>query len=313
MTYTGIHHVSVLVRDAKKSFHFYRHTLGLTLTLKTVNQDDPSMYHIFFGDSIGQEGSEFTLFEMTNYHAHRHGTQGIDRVVFSIPSLDALNFWKTRLSLLGVDYHEPATTFEKNSIYFADDDGMQLGITVDEQAPRQHITQHPEIPYDYALIAIKSVHLRVRKPQLTTDFLANVLGWYVTQTIHNVTQLTIDNAFKQHVYVIEDTTSPQEYLGVGGMHHVAFGVSDDMTLNAVIDALNHRNLRHQGVIDREFFKAVYTREPNSIIIEIATPIIKKAIAIPIQYSAFEDFPLVLPHFLESQRTDITLKFNRFST
>ncbi|HFI0161996.1 TPA: VOC family protein [Streptococcus suis] len=132
MNNTGIHHISSLVGNIHQAYHFYHHILGLKLTWKTVNQEDSSMYHLFFGDEEGRFGTEYTIFDMPNHPSHRNGTNRLERTVFLVKDLEALEFWQKRLTEFEVE-NEGIQAFGNGHILnFQDEDGQLLGLTYHE-------------------------------------------------------------------------------------------------------------------------------------------------------------------------------------
>ena len=248
MKNTGIHHVSVLVRSAKKAYDFYTNILGLRMFLKTVNQDDPTMYHLFFGDQEAREGTEFTVFEMSHFRDNQFGTNAIERVMFLVPSVESLYFWQERLEKMGVLHYGIETFRNQEILRFEDFDGMKLGLMVAKDASIAKGTPHPEIPDEHLIFGMGAVFLRVRYLEASLDMLTTRLGFTQEEPIdyfnHTLIPLHIHNLWQHEIYLIEDKDNKRERLGVGGMHHIAFGVDNEATLAAFAQYLDEENIHH---------------------------------------------------------------------
>lgn len=308
MKNTGIHHVSVLVRSAEKAYDFYTNILGLKMFLKTVNQDDSTMYHLFFGDQEAREGTEFTVFEMSHFRDNQFGTNAIERVMFLVPSVESLYFWQERLEKMGVLHYGIETFRNQEILRFEDFDGMKLGLMVAKDASIAKGTPHPEIPDEHLIFGMGAVFLRVRYLEASLDMLTTRLGFTQEEPIdyfnHTLIPLHIHNLWQHEIYLIEDKDNKRERLGVGGMHHIAFGVDNEATLAAFAQYLDEENIHHSGIVNREFFQSLYYREPNSILYEIATPPIDRVPYLQTPQATFDEYELILPSFLEDQRATI---------
>lgn len=312
MENSGIHHISVISRDAKSAYDFYHRILGMRLTLKTVNQDTHSMYHLFFGDETGRAGTEFSVFPMPDSRDHQPGTNGIERVIFYVPSEKALAFWLQRFESWGVKHQPVEDYLGERVLFFEDMEKMKLGLVVapEEVASMAQPFNFEAIPAEFAIFGMAQVHLRVKDRLATQDILTKKLKFHQLAQGefkgHPVTQLINHNQWQHQVHLIEDTESSRERLGIGGVHHVAFGVSDTEEMKEVLEYVETLSIGHTGIKDREFFHAAYFREPNKTVIELSTPLIN----IKEHYTAieadldFESIPLTLPRFLEDQRKSI---------
>lgn len=315
MQNTGIHHISVLSSSAKKAYDFYHRVLGLKLILKTVNQDEPSMYHLFFGDEAGRGGTEFTVFEMKATNRNVFGTNALERSLFLVPSEDALTYWEQRLDQFGVEHCGIEAYDDGKILRFEDEDGQRLGLV----APRQPLSGmnayvSPEIEAAHAIQGIAAIHMRVRYPEATGKLLVNYFNFYLAKKFED-NGFTVwvyrndDSDFQHEVHIIEDKTSAIQRLGVGGIHHVAFGVESVADLQQLQEDLDNKNVISSGIVDREFIVSSYFREPNYNLFEVATPLNKSPESFPNQQLAFDEIPLFLPEFLEAQRESIERDVN----
>lgn len=304
-----IHHVSVINRDIEKTFHFYHDILGLDLLLKTVNQDDVEMYHLFFGDTKGRPGTEFTIFQMKTGSEKQFGTNTIERTVFAVPTEEALDFWEQRLNQFGVFNCEMEQYNDAKILRFEDYDGVQLGLTAVTDSRNVFFgNKTQEIALKDAIVGIDSVHLRVRYPKASINILGEYFNLKPIKMMQDnkwqVTVLTKENSLlDQEIHLIEDKTNPLEVQGIGSTHHVALSVKNKAELEAIEAKILERNFTNSGIKNREFFHSLYFREPNNLLIEVATEetnLTKESY----QNLSFDEIPLALPAFLEPRRNFI---------
>lgn len=304
-----IHHVSVINRDVAKTFQFYREVLGLDLLMKTVNQDDIEMYHLFFSDTKGRPGTEFTIFQMQTGRDKQFGTNAIERTVFAVPSEAALQFWEKRLNDLGLFNCEIESYNDSKILRFEDYDGVQLGLTPVTDTRNEfyaHATE--EITLENAIIGIDSVHLRVRYPKATANILTHYYDLEPVKLLQdNDLQVTVlskaNSLFDQEIHLIEDKDRSLEVQGIGSAHHIALSVKDKAELEIVEEKVVERNFVNSGIKNREFFYSFYFRESNNILFETATEEITLEKE-TYEEAAFDKIPLYLPSFLEPRRNFI---------
>lgn len=307
-----IHHVSVINRDSKRSYEFYHNILGLEFILKTVNQDDMEMYHLFFGDTTGRPGTEFSVFEMKNGVDKKYGTNALERNVFAVPSIESLYFWEKRLQQFGIFNCEIEDYNDTKILRFEDYDGVQLGFIPVKPSKEPYFPRATEeIPLEHAILGIDSIHCRVRYAAASARSFENFFGLKTTKKFsdndYEVTVLTKDDVlFNQELHLFEDRTRNLEIMGSGGIQHIALNVKTESTLLTVEEKIMNKNIHYSGIMNREFFKSLYYRDPNSLLIEVATEEIdfKKP---DITGLTFEEIPLYLPDFLEERRSFIESK------
>ncbi|MBG9981238.1 VOC family protein [Facklamia lactis] len=300
--------MSVLVSDAHQAHSFYHQVLGMKLLIKIVNQENPAMYHLFYGDQKGRAGTEFTIFEMKDHVQHQHGTKGIDRVVFLVSETATFDIWTQRFDRMGVR-HQRLDYLGQEALFFEDPEGMRLGMV---KANQEIKDAKPfllgDIPREEAIIGIGQVHLRVVKREGTCQLLEEFLGFVDSSEQEfegfPITILQVHHHFHQQVHLIEDRQSPRERLGVEGMHHVAFGLSSEVELEEMSSTLLETGYYHTGKKDREFFQALYFREDNQIVFELSTSFHFGDIVYSDQEQKgrLGDLPLRLPNFMESDRS-----------
>jgi glyoxalase family protein len=290
MKLEGIHHITAITADARKNVQFYAGLMGLRLVKKTVNQDEPSVYHLFYADEQGSPGSDLTFFEFPGAPQGRAGDGMVHRIGWRVASTDALDFWAQRLAAAG---HESVR--EADRLRFTDFEGLEHELAVVETPDEALIANHPEVPRELALRGFDGVRAFSSSPERSRALLEDALafepageGWE-----------TRGERRGSH-YAYDEPPAERGLQGAGTVHHVAWASHDE----------DHERWRERvlaagaqatPVIDRFWFRSVYFREPSGVLFELAT------------YSpgfAADESPehlgetLVLPPWLESRREQI---------
>jgi glyoxalase family protein len=259
MRLEGIHHVTAITGDAPRNVDFYARVLGLRLVKKTVNQDDPTVYHLFYADELGSPGSDITFFEYPGARPGRAGAGMVHRVVWRIASEDALTFWEERLRGDGIE-----TVREDASLRFADPEGLELELAVVQTDDKALIADHPEIPAEVALQGFDCVRAYSLDPSASREFLEEGLSF--TPTGEGAYELRGEERGSLYVY---DQTRERGVGGAGTVHHVAWSSPPEEH-----EAWRERALAAGAsptpVIDRFYFRSVYFREPSGVLFELAT-------------------------------------------
>ena len=259
MRLEGIHHITAITGDAPKNVDFYARLLGLRLVKKTVNQDDPTVYHLFYADELGSPGSDITFFEYPGARRGRAGAGMVHRIVWRVPSEDALDLWEQRLGNEGI-----ATTRAPGSLRFADPEGLNLELAVVETDDAPLIAEHPEIPAELALQGFDSVRAFTSRPETSREFLEQGVGFKPAEG--DIFEVRGEERGSLYVY---DETSDRGIGGAGTVHHVAWA-----SPLAEHEVWRQRVLEAGGsptpVIDRFYFRSIYFREPSGVLFEIAT-------------------------------------------
>jgi glyoxalase family protein len=258
MKLEGIHHITAITGDAPRNVDFYGRTLGLRLVKKTVNQDDPTVYHLFYADEIGSAGSDITFFEYPGARRGRAGAGMVHRVSWRVASAEALDFWEERLR--GEDV---PVAREEGRLRFLDPEGLGLELAVVETTDEPLVARHPEIPAEHALQGFDSVRAYTRDPIASQPFLST-LGFELEGGGRWQVRGERRGSFYQY-----DLTTERGMPGAGTIHHVAW--SSTMEEH---EAWRQRVLAAGGqptpVIDRYYFRSIYFREPSGVLFEIAT-------------------------------------------
>jgi glyoxalase family protein len=258
MRLEGIHHITAITGDAPGNVDFYARVLGLRLVKKTVNQDDPTVYHLFYADERGSAGSDITFFEYPGARPGRAGAGMVHRVVFRVASEEALEFWAERLGQEGV-----SVSRSDASLTFSDPEGLDLELAVVETEDDPLTAEHPEIPAEHRIQGFDRVRAFTRDPEASRSFLEGALEF--TQS-GEAFEARGEQRGGLYVY---DTTDEPGIPGAGTVHHVAWASTPEEH-----EAWRKRVIEGGGrptpVIDRFYFKSIYFREPSGVLFEIAT-------------------------------------------
>ncbi|WP_239745436.1 MULTISPECIES: VOC family protein [Mammaliicoccus] len=317
-----IHHVSIINHDAEQSFNFYRNILGLNLLMKTVNQENYEMYHIFFADKYGRPGTEVTLFEMKEGKDNQFGANAFDRLLFKVPSVESLKYWEQRFNQFDVCHYGIEIYTDRSLIRFEGPDATPLGLIVmTEQEDIGHFNRDENsiVPFEHQILALDSVHARVRYPEASKQHFQSMYNWEdYGQTTFFDTDLTVNilhnnNRHMYHeIHFIYDTFNPIEDQGFGGIHHVAISIETGDTLQDIETSLDKLNMIHSPIKNRGFFKSIYYQDPNQLLFEVATLTLNMK-AIAFEEKAFQDIPLYLPEHLEEKRSFIEKQLKKGNT
>jgi glyoxalase family protein len=246
MRLEGIHHITAITGDAPRNVDFYTRVLGLRLVAKTVNQDDPSVYHLFYADERGRPGSELTFFEYPGAIPGRAGA-------------DALGFWEQRLAAEDV-----AVERDGERVRFADFEGLGHELVVSLSGDEPMIAEHPEVPRELALQGFEGVRAYSAEPGRSAPVLEDLLG--ATARGHDSWELRGDARGSFIAY--DPPPSERGRQSAGTVHHVAWGttVAEHPRWDEV---LRGAGVPTSGIVDRHYFHSIYFREPSGVLFEIA--------------------------------------------
>ncbi|HEU0024426.1 MAG TPA: VOC family protein [Thermoleophilaceae bacterium] len=259
MKLEGIHHITAITGDAPGNVDFYARVLGLRLVKKTVNQDDPTVYHLFYADEKGSAGADLTFFEYPGAAPGRAGSGMVHTIVWRVASPEAIDFWAERLAAEGVEVGR-----EGDSLRFADPEGLAHELTVDTSDDEPLIAEHPEIPTEHALRGFAAVRAYSARPDASRGLLEGVLGFERSDGGYEARG---ESRGGRYLY-----DEPPERPGVqsaGTVHHVAWASTMDEH-EAWRDRLHEAGAPVTPVIDRYYFRSIYFREPSGVLFEIAT-------------------------------------------
>jgi glyoxalase family protein len=267
MKLEGIHHITAITAEAQANVDFYAGVLGLRLVKKSVNQDDTSVYHLFYADETGDPGSDITFFEYPGLPRGRAGAGMIHRIVWRLTGPKALDFWAGRLADHGHD-----ATHTGESVIFDDPEGLTHELRVVETTDEPLIAEHPEIPAELALQGFHAVRAYAADPERSRDLLEETLGFSPP------TQVGPDGAIisrelrgdsRGGFYLYEPPPAERGLQGAGTVHHVAWAAQPG-DIEEWQRRVSAAGARATPVIDRFYFRSVYFREPSGVLFEIAT-------------------------------------------
>jgi glyoxalase family protein len=290
MRLEGIHHITCITADARTNVDFYARVLGLRMVKKTVNQDDPSVYHLFYADEEGSPGADLTFFEFPGVPVGRAGDGMVHRIVWRVGSTEALDFWAERLGGERVE-----TVRDGDRLRFRNHEGLEHELAVVETPDEPLVANHPEVPRELALQGFDGVRAYSSDPERSRGVLEEALafepagdGWEAR------------GERRGSFYAYDEPPAEPGLQGAGSVHHVAWA-SHDEDHERWRERVVAAGLRPTPVIDRFWFRSVYFREPSGVLFELAT------------FSpgfAADESPehlgetLVLPPWLEERRAEI---------
>ncbi len=288
MRLDGIHHITAITGDAPRNVDFYTRVLGLRLNAKSVNQDDPSVYHLFYGDEHAQPGADLTFFEYPGAKPGRAGAGMVHRIVWRVGSQQALDFWAERLGGEGFD-----TERDDGSLRFADFEGLGHELIGDSSGDRPLVAEHPEIPAEFALHGFEGVRAYSFHPAATVAVLERLMG----AEPQGSEQWELRGSKRGGWIALDEPPAERGRQSAGTVHHVAWGTRD-AEQGEWVQRLNEARVPNSGIIDRHYFHSVYFREPGSVLFELATEEPGFTVDGPV-----EEFGkrIILPPWLESQR------------
>jgi glyoxalase family protein len=256
----GLHHLTMITADAQRNVDFYADVLGLRLVKKTVNFDAPEAYHLYFGDEEGSPGSILTWFEFTGARAGRAGAGMIHTIQLGVAAPEALDFWATRLDSRGY-----ASQRGQHSLALEDYDGLRIELVVAEDGNPPLRAFHPEVPAEHALLGVEGARAYIGQAAAADrGLLTQTLGFSEL----GPGQYRLDGPTR-HFHWAYEATDVHGIPGAGTVHHIAWHSRDEDHVGW------HERVAQAGmhvtpVIDRDYFRSIYFRQPQGILFEIAT-------------------------------------------
>lgn len=298
---SGIHHVTAIAGDPQQNVDFYAGVLGLRLVKRTVNFDDPNSYHLYYGDETGTPGSILTFFP---WPRARNGRAGVGEVAVTSLAIRpaSIGFWLERFVRHAVQHDALGSRFGETTIAFRDHDGLQLELVATSSAESRPAWGGGTVPIEHAIHGVHSVTLWEHSLAPTAHVLTKVFGFRRLATEDSTTRFVTGDEGAGAIVDIREVggfLGPQG--GAGTVHHVAFRASDDAAELALRQHVSELGLHATAVIDREYFRSVYFREPGGVLFEIATDAPGFAVDEPLEHLGET---LRLPPQYESRRTAI---------
>jgi glyoxalase family protein len=268
-TTAGIHHVTAIASDPQRNLDFYAGTLGLRLVKRTVNFDDPGTYHFYYGDRTGRPGTLLTFFPWPGARPGRDGAGQAVRTSFAVPA-GSLGFWKDRLTTAGVPGLVGREIFGEPALQFADPDGMALELVEDRHSAESDVTAHDAVPGDAAIRRIQGSLLQLRDAGMTSALLTDVLGLVPAGKEGDRARFIPASGVGGGVDLVTQAAATAGSMGAGTVHHVAWRAADSAEQAALRAGVVDAGLQPTPVIDRQYFRSIYFREPGGVLFEIAT-------------------------------------------
>jgi glyoxalase family protein len=300
-TLHGLHHITAIASDPKENVRFYRTVLGLRFIKKSVNQDDPGTYHLYYGDYAGSPGTILTFFPWMGLQRGRPGTGQAYATAFSVPA-GSLDFWKQRLTKFNVPTEAVTSRFGDEVLPFSDPDGMRLELVATTEADPRVPAPADDVPAGFAIRGFHSSTLALANARATSEVLTGPMGYRLINQEHNRVRYSVGSGGPgTYVDILTDPSIPRGLNGAGTVHHIAFRAATDGDEVAARAILTDAGLSVSPVIDRAYFKSIYYREPGGVLFEIATDQPGFAIDEPVERLGEK---LGLPPRLEPYRTQI---------
>ena len=265
----GIHHMSAICGPAQENLDFYTGVLGLRLVKLTVNFDDPSAYHLYYGDGLGQPGTLLTFFPYPG-HPGRPGAGQATVTHLSIP-LGSMPYWVDRFRRFDVDFDRPNSRESRETMRFRAPDGLLLEFVAGREYRPPERRPGTEIPDENAVGGINAVTLIERELTPTRAILENVLGFRLVSEKNGRFRFAVgDGGYGKVIEVIVDPDGLSSRQGHGSVHHIAFRVPNGSVQAAIGLIAGDNGLKVSPVMDRDYFRSIYFREPGGVLFEVAT-------------------------------------------
>jgi glyoxalase family protein len=290
MRLEGIHHISAMTGDARGNLDFYTRVLGMRLVAKTVNQDDPGVYHLFYADEAGSPGAELTFFEYPGLPRGRAGSGMVHRIVSRVDSERSLEFWQARLGDEGV-----ATELADGALRFSDPEGLGHELVVSDANPPL-TAAHPEVPAEHALGGFVAVRAYARAADRSGALLEDVLG--ATALGDGAYELRGER--RGATITFDPPPAERPLQGAGTVHHVAWGTTVEEHPRW-LERLGDAHVGATRIIDRYYFHSIYFREPSGVLYEIADDGPGFTRDLPVEELGTR---VILPEWLESRREQV---------
>jgi glyoxalase family protein len=279
----GIHHVTAITGNPQRNIEFYVNNLGLRFVKLTVNQDDPTSYHLYYGDEVGHPGTILTFFHWPNIPKGQRGRSEVAAVSFLIPE-NSISYWMSRFRQNKIEFRGPHKRFENEQVItFNDPDGLGLELVAHKSSKDKdaNIWKEGPIPIEHAIRGFYSVTLSEGGYERTASVLIDELGFISTHQEGSRFRYEIPDGDSNRIEgedmgganIVDVLCLPytqQAIIGIGSIHHVAYRTPSDKQQQVLRQNIVNAGLNATPVIDRFYFHSVYFQEPGGILFEIAT-------------------------------------------
>jgi len=289
--FDGIHHISAITGDARRNVDFYTRVLGLRLTAKSVNQDDPGVYHLFYGDEHATPGADLTFFEYPGAIPGRPGAGMVHRIVHRVGSQEALGFWAQRLA-------DADVPFERldGSLRFSDPEQLDHELVIDSSGDAPLVAAHPDIPAEVAIRGFEGVRAYSSDPDASAKLLEGLLG-----ATRDEDRFVLRGAKRGGWIAFDPAPGQRGRQSAGAVHHIAWGTYD-ADLMDWIERIDEARIPNSGYVDRHYFHSLYFREPGGVLYELATE--EPGFLVDGLDVSELGTRIILPPFLEDRRAQI---------
>jgi glyoxalase family protein len=297
----GIHHITAISGPPQENLDFFSKFLGLRLVKKTVNFDDPGTYHLYYGDEAGSPGSILTFFPWENAFPGKVGVGMVSHTAFLVPRA-SIDFWLGRFESNNIEFEGPLQRMDEVVLSFAAPDGLLLELVARDEHGAAAGWGGGTIDSEHAILGFQGASLSVRDASLLEKLFVEDFGYESVGSEGDRTRLRAKgDAIGRFVDLVVDPERTPNRSGTGTIHHIAFRARDDQDQLEIRENLLSLGFRVTGVLDRNYFRSIYFREPGGILFEIATDAPGFAVdEKPDQLGS----DLKLPEWLEPQRAAI---------
>jgi glyoxalase family protein len=298
---TGLHHITAIAGGAQENLDFYAGVLGMRLVKRSVNQDDPGTYHLFYADAAGSPGADLTFFPWQRPAPGRVGHGLSTGTALAVPP-DSLAYWADRLARHGVATGSVEARFGERALALTDPHGLSLALVETSDAREWAPWHRSPVPVTAQIRGLHGARLHERELAATAAFLVDVLGFTAIGEDRGWRRFGVHGGGSgRHVDVLETPDAPRGAWGTGAVHHVAWRVADEAAALAVRARVSAARRRPTPVIDRFWFRSVYFMEPGGALFELATD--GPGFTVDEELATLGE-QLILPPWLEARRTEI---------
>ncbi|WP_020669876.1 ring-cleaving dioxygenase [Amycolatopsis nigrescens] len=267
---SGLHHVTAIGGDPQRNADFYLRTLGLRLVKTTVNFDDPGTYHLYYGDASGRPGTLMTFFPWKDAPRGRHGNGQATKTSFSVPEA-SIGWWQRQLAAAGVPAEPVVDADGESTLNFRDPDGLRLALVAHPQGDPREPWDNGQVPAEHAIRGLHSVTLSVSKEDATAAMFTDGLGLRFGEQDGNRLRFAAGEGGPGALVDVLVTPEAQDGLvAAGTVHHVAWRAPDEPTQAAWREELVDSGVQVTSILDRQYFRSIYFREPGGTLLEVAT-------------------------------------------
>jgi glyoxalase family protein len=296
----GLHHVTAIASDPQRNLDFYTGVLGLRFVKKTVNFDDPGTYHFYFGDDAGTPGTILTFFPWPNATRGTAGVGEVTHTAFSIhPS--SISFWENRLASLKVPLERKEERMGETVLTFSDPDGMKIELVGHAEVTAPNPPRFSDVPDEHAVRGFFGITMLQRNVEQTEAALA-LMGFRKVAEEGNRTRYSAaGNALGNHLDIVTNPKAGRGRPGAGSVHHIAFRSEDYEDQKAWREVIT-QHLGVSPIMERDYFRSIYFREPGGVLFELATDIPGFVIDEPVESLGEQ---LRVPQWLDAHLVPLT--------